>query len=80
ALVAGAATLLSQSAAAQQTMHPVIITANRVEQRVQDTLADVTVVDREQIETAAQSTLTELLARQPGIQMTSQGGPGASTD
>ena len=80
ALVAGAATLLSHSAAAQQTMHPVVITANRVEQRVQDTLADVTVVDREQIETAAQSTLTELLARQPGIQMTSQGGPGASTD
>lgn len=80
ALVAGAATLLSHSAAAQQTMHPVVITANRVEQRVQDTLADVSIIDREQIEAAGQSTLTELLARQPGMRTVSNGGMGSNSE
>ncbi len=58
----------------------VVVTATRTEQRVQDTLSDVTVIDREQIEAAGQSTLTELLARQPGVQTFSNGGPGASSD
>ena len=80
ALCAGASLLSTPLHAQTHAVDAVTITATRVEQRVQDTLADVSIIDREQIEAAGQSTLTELLARQPGVQMTSNGGPGASVD
>ncbi|MDD3326126.1 MAG: TonB-dependent receptor [Zoogloea sp.] len=54
-----------------------IVTASRQAQRADEALADVTVIERDQIEQAGASFgLTELLARQPGIQMASNGGPG----
>ena len=61
-------------------LEPVVVTATRVEQRVSDTLSDVSVIDREQIEAAGQSTLTELLARQPGVRTTSNGGMGSNSE
>ncbi len=57
----------------------IVVTATRQPMRVSETLADVTVIDRETIEQSGQSTLTELLARQPGLQMSTNGGPGATT-
>jgi vitamin B12 transporter len=66
ALLAGAGLLSSPLYAQTHVLEPVVVTATRVEQRVSDTLSDVSVIDREQIEAAGQSTLTELLARQPG--------------
>ena len=81
ALVAGAGLqFFLHPAWAEDTLHGVVVSATRVEQRLQDTLADVTVIGREQIESAGQSTLSDLLARQPGIQMNSNGGPGTSTN
>ncbi len=77
ALLAGATLqCLPSVATADSQLHAVVVTATRTEQRVQDTLADVSVIDRDQIEAAGQSTLTDLLARQPGIQVTNNGGPG----
>ncbi len=57
----------------------VIVTASRVPQAPENVLADVTVIDREEIERAGQSTLVELLQMQPGVEITSNGGAGTSS-
>lgn len=57
----------------------VVVTATRQQQRANELLADVSIVSRDEIEQAGQSTLTELLARQPGIQSSSNGGPGKAS-
>ena len=59
-------------------LDPVLVTATRQEMRASELLADVSVIDREEIERTGQGTITELLARQPGIQTASNGGPGNS--
>jgi len=56
----------------------IVVTATRQPQRVNELLADVDVISREEIERAGPSTLTEVLARHPGIQVTANGGPGAN--
>lgn len=61
-------------------MDEVVVSATRTEQRLSDVLADVTVVDREAIERSGSSSMAELLARQPGIQMTTTGGPATTTN
>ena len=58
----------------------VVVTASRQAQRADEALADVTVIDRARIEQSGASfSLPELLSRQPGIQIASNGGPGKST-
>ncbi|MFM2448703.1 MAG: hypothetical protein RIS44_1153 [Pseudomonadota bacterium] len=64
------------SVQAQNNLSPVVVTANRVPTRVDQTLAEVTVIDRAALDRATGRTLTELLAQQPGVQMTSNGGLG----
>ena len=80
ALLAGGVLLSSSVSAQTHLLEPVVVTATRVEQRVSDTLSDVSVIDREQIEAAGQSTLTELLARQPGVRTVSNGGAGSNSE
>ncbi|MCK9389649.1 MAG: TonB-dependent receptor [Sulfuritalea sp.] len=57
----------------------VVVTATRQATRINEVIADVTLIDRESIEQAGSSTIGELLARQPGLQVVSTGGPGAAT-
>jgi vitamin B12 transporter len=65
--------------AAEEARTPeVVVTATRQPMRANELLADVTVLDEKDIQEAGQSTLTELLARQPGIQMSSNGGAGTT--
>jgi vitamin B12 transporter len=66
-------------AAPETQLDAVVVTATRQPTRVSDLLSDVSVLEREQIQQAAQTTLSQLLAQQPGIQFQSNGGPGAST-
>lgn len=61
---------------AQQSLDPVVVTATRTESRVSEVLADVTVIDREEIERSAGGTVVDLLTRQPGVQVTTMGGAG----
>jgi len=72
---------VSVSAFAADTTDPgtIVVTATRIATRVSETLSDVTTLTREQIEQAGDLTLPELLAAQPGVQLSSNGGPGAST-
>ncbi|WP_374486192.1 TonB-dependent receptor domain-containing protein [Zoogloea sp.] len=77
--VASAFPAIALAAPAEQST--VLVTATRQAQRADESLADVTVIERAQIERAGSTfSLPELLARQPGIQMSSSGGPGKATD
>lgn len=61
-------------ALAQQPLKEVVVTATRVAQPLTDVVADVSIIDREQIERAGQTSLRELLAFQPGVQLVTNGG------
>ncbi|MDP3605087.1 MAG: TonB-dependent receptor [Polaromonas sp.] len=50
-----------------------MITASRVATPVTDVIADVSIIDRETLERAGQSSLRDILALQPGVQMGSNG-------
>lgn len=64
---------------AQEALPPgqqVVVTATRVEQSAAQTVAHATVIEREQIERAQTADLASLLAREAGLQLSSNGGPG----
>ncbi len=54
----------------------IVVTASREPVRINEAVADVSVISRSQIEAAGVSTLPELLSRQPGVQFYSSGGAG----
>ncbi|PKO50669.1 MAG: TonB-dependent receptor, partial [Betaproteobacteria bacterium HGW-Betaproteobacteria-20] len=55
-------------------LNDVVVTASRVPQTRESVIADVSVIDAEEIQRAGQSTLVELLAVQSGIEISSSGG------
>jgi vitamin B12 transporter len=55
----------------------VVVTATRTSTRADDLVSDVVVLDRAAIEASTGRTLTEVLARSAGIQMTATGGAGS---
>ena len=67
---------LSAMAETQQ-LETIVVTASRTAQSVDDALAPVTVITRDQIEQSQAQDVPELLERTPGIQVTRTGGPGA---
>ena len=70
---------LPSAFAQEKVADTVVVTATRQAQRENEVLASVEVIEREQIERAGQSTIIELLATQPGVQISSNGGAGASS-
>ncbi|MCD6662525.1 MAG: TonB-dependent receptor [Comamonas sp.] len=66
-------------AASMPQLSEVVVTATRTEQPLSDVLADVTLIDREQIERSGAITVSDLLARQPGLELSRSGGPGTAT-
>ncbi|WP_265947101.1 TonB-dependent receptor domain-containing protein [Dechloromonas sp. A34] len=60
------------------SLDPVMVTATRQEMRSSELLSDVTVVESEELKQAGNSTLGEILSRQPGIEFYSQGSNGAT--
>ena len=57
-------------------LEDVVVTASRIAQPRESVIADVTVINREEIQRSGQATLVELLQLQPGIEITSNGGAG----
>jgi vitamin B12 transporter len=55
----------------------VVVTATRVQTRTDDLVSDVVVIDRAAIEASTGRTLTEMLARSAGLQITASGGTGS---
>ncbi len=59
-------------------LDPVVVTATRQNQRVNEAIAEVTVIDRQEIDNAGPATtLAELLGRSTGIEFARAGGHGA---
>lgn len=66
----------AQTASPQVTaLEDVVVTASRMPQAASDALGDVTVIDGETLRRAGQDSLAEILARQHGIEFTTNGGP-----
>lgn len=66
-------------AADTATLDEVIVTATRTPQQQESVIADVSVINAEEIKRGGQSTLIELLQRQPGIEITNNGGAGKTS-
>jgi len=77
---AAAALVLGQAlpAAAQSANEPVVVNATRLPERVASVLAEVSVIDRAQLDRASGRTLSEVLSSLPGLQFSSNGGLGKS--
>lgn len=56
-----------------------VVTATRSAQPLSDVVADVSIIDREQIERSGAGALADVLKRVHGIEITRNGGPGATT-
>jgi len=67
------AILATFSHAQTQTLPETVVTATRVAQPVTDVIADVSIIGRETLDQAGQTSLREILAQQPGVQFTSNG-------
>jgi len=65
--------------AAVTQLDDVVVTATRIAQPAREVIGDVTVLDREAIAAQGTSSLQDVLARQPGIQISNSGGPGKAT-
>lgn len=65
--------------AAEDERLSIIVTGTRTAQTVDETLAPVTVIDREQIENSSATTVNDLLRATPGLSLTSNGGQGSNT-
>ncbi len=74
-----AACLLLSAAQAQTALEPVLVTGTRQPQRVDQALAETTVLDRADIEAFAGRSLVDLLAMQPGLQIANNGGLGRNS-
>jgi vitamin B12 transporter len=58
----------------------IVVTASRQPTRTNELLSDVTVIEREEIEAAGPAaSLPDLLARQPGLEISRSGGPGTTS-
>lgn len=75
--IAAASPVFAQT---NSTFEPVVVTATRTEQPITEVLADVTVIDRDTLSRAGQTSLRELLAQQPGVQMSSNGSYRSNTN
>ena len=61
------------------TLDPVAVTASRTPQPIADLLADLTVIQADEILRSGAQSLPQLLQRQPGVEVTINGGPGATS-
>ncbi len=79
-LVACALAQAQQTTASSATvLEKITVTATRVPTPLSDVIADLSVIDREQIEQAGQLSLRDLLGQQAGVQFSSNGSYRSST-
>lgn len=71
----GTSVVQAQSAS-EATLKETVVTATRVETRTDDVLSDVVVIDAEVIEQSTARSLSEVLSRRAGLQMSANGGRG----
>jgi vitamin B12 transporter len=66
-------------AAAQTALKETVVTATRTPTRSDELVSEVVVIDRDTIEKSAGRTLPEILARQAGLEFSSNGGRGKAS-
>jgi vitamin B12 transporter len=71
--------LLAGADARADQLDPVTVTATRSPSRVSDTIAEVTVIDRVDLQRATGLTPAQVLSRQPGVQWSANGGRGKAS-
>jgi vitamin B12 transporter len=64
---------------AQITLQPVVVSATRTPQPLQQVLADFTLIDHEQMIAQSHTSIAEVLRAVPGLEMSRTGGPGTVT-
>ena len=70
---------LSCTAESGSTLPPIVVTAGRVAQTAEETLASVTVITREDIERSQALSVPDLMRGVPGVSLSNNGGPGKSS-
>ena len=73
------APLPSYATTSDDDMLDIVITYSRVEQKVQDVPASVTIINRAEIEQQQATSVPDLLRGLPGISVSSNGGPGKAS-
>ncbi|MCB5161696.1 TonB-dependent receptor domain-containing protein [Marinomonas algarum] len=69
----------SDSSSTDMTLQPLVVTATSTPIKVADSLSSVTVITKEEIEAQQAYEMSELLAGQPGVDVSSNGGYGKTT-
>ncbi len=73
------AAAVSAHAQSPESLREVVVTATRVAQPLTDVLADVSLIDRDTLARSGAASLSDVLARLPGVEFTRNGGPAATT-
>jgi len=68
----------AQPLTAPAVLDPIVVTASRSPQRLLDLVADLTVIDADEIARGGAQGLVALLQRQPGVEIIQNGGPGST--
>ncbi len=78
--LAGALPLIATAQTAPVTkLDQIVVTPSRMAQSLKNVVGDVTVIDQETLQKAGQSSVAEILQRQPGVEIYSSGGPQTTT-
>ncbi|MGB3072005.1 MAG: TonB-dependent receptor [Ottowia sp.] len=76
---AHAQTPAQTASASAVSLSETVVTAARVEQPLTDVLADVTLIDEKEIQRSGATSVSDLLARQAGLEISRNGGPGTTS-
>ena len=79
AIVAATGAAGQPAAIKSAALDPVVVTAARNPQSIADLVADVTVIDADEIARSGAASLAQMLMRQPGVEVVQNGGPGATS-
>ncbi|MGE8517655.1 MAG: TonB-dependent receptor domain-containing protein [Alcaligenes nematophilus] len=78
--LAGALPLIATAQTAPVAkLDQIVVTPSRMAQPLKNVVGDVTVIDQETLQKAGQSSVAEILQRQPGVEIYSSGGPQTTT-
>lgn len=65
----------AQTANSVSRLDDIVVTASRTAQLEKDVIGDVTIIKKEDLQKEGQNSVAEILAKQPGIQISNTGGP-----
>src|SRR5690606_26278193 len=78
--LAGALPLIATAQTTSVTkLDHIVVTPSRLAQPLKNVVGDVTVIDQEPLQKAGQSSVADILQRQPGVEINSSGGPHTAT-